>query len=97
MLPRAILHFKNAYENNNSTDAIKSLSIKLFRFGLLMAILAIMFGSWLWLAYDFSGDWLNIKVSLVGVLFAYFSYSGWLLLQAVKFNKFYSGVYLRLF
>ncbi len=97
VLPRALLQFKNAYENNNSTNAIKSLSIKLFRFGLLMALLAVLFGLWLWLEYDFSGGWLNLKIGLVGLLFIYFLYSGWLLLQAVKHNKFYSGVYLRVF
>ncbi|MCF6337346.1 MAG: CopD family protein [Gammaproteobacteria bacterium] len=97
MLPRALLQFKNAHENNNGINAIKSLSIKLFRFGLLMALLAILFGSWLWVEYNFSGGWLNIKISLVGLLFIYFLYSGWLLLLAVKHNKFYSEVYLRVF
>jgi len=97
VLPRAILHFKIAHESGKETDAIKSLSIKLFRFGILMFLLALFFGMLLWLKFDIGGTWLNIKLVLVGLLFIYFIVSGGLLYRAIKQGSFLDGIALRLF
>ena len=45
------------------------------------AVLTVIFGSWLWLGYGFSGLWLNLKLILVAILIAYHFYCGKLLLD----------------
>ncbi|MES2635680.1 MAG: CopD family protein [Pseudomonadota bacterium] len=49
---------------------------KLYRFMLPLAILALIFGAWLWLGYGISGNWMHAKLVLVIVLIAYHVYCG---------------------
>lgn len=97
VLPRALLIWKIAFQEAKNTDAIRSLAIKLFRFGSLMAILAMTFGAWLWIAYGFNGRWLRLKLVLVVLLAVYHLSSGWLLLRAANLNSFKSNLFLRVF
>lgn len=97
VLPRAILQYRTADELGWDTRAVKSLAIKLFRFGLLMFSLALLFGMILWLKFDVGGTWLSIKLMLVGLLFIYFMLSGWLLYRAIQHGRFLSGIALRIF
>ena len=43
------------------------------------AVLAVAFGVWLWLGYDFAGGWLHAKLALVAVLIVYHLWCGRLL------------------
>ena len=52
---------------------------KLFRFMTPLGVLAVAFGLWLWLGYGFSGGWLHVKTTLVGLLVAYHWHCGRLL------------------
>lgn len=52
---------------------------KLYRFMMPLAVLALVFGLWLWLGYGISGTWLHAKLVLVAVLIAYHLYCGRLL------------------
>ena len=97
VLPRALLLWKVAHEEKKSSDAIRSLAIKLFRFGSLMAVLAMSFGIWLWIGYGFSGKWLDLKLVFVALLVIYHLLSGWLLLRAIRFNSFGRNWFLRVF
>jgi protoporphyrinogen IX oxidase len=97
VLPRALLHWKLAFNDGKNCDAITSLSIALFRFGGMMAILAISFGLWLWLGYGFSGRWLTLKLIFVSLLVVHYLISGWLLFTARKRHKFKSRLFLRVF
>lgn len=49
---------------------------KLYRFMLPLAVLALVFGLWLWLGYGISGGWLHAKLALVAGLVAYHLYCG---------------------
>ena len=49
---------------------------KLFKFMLPLAVLAIIFGLWLWLGYGIAGGWLHAKLLLVIGLIAYHVYCG---------------------
>ena len=49
---------------------------KLFRFMTPLAVLALVFGTWLWLGYGFGGGWLHAKLTLVAGLIAYHLYCG---------------------
>lgn len=52
---------------------------KLFRFMAPLAVLAIAFGTWMWLRYGFTGIWLMSKLTLVLLLVIYHLYCGKLL------------------
>jgi len=74
-LPR--LFVNHALEAN--TEALERLMLmekKLYRFMTPLAVLALSFGLWLWLAYDISGTWLHAKLMLVAGLVAYHVYCG---------------------
>ncbi len=52
---------------------------KLYRFITPLALLAVLTGMGLWLAYGFAGTWLWLKLGLVAGLIAYHIYCGYLL------------------
>jgi len=49
---------------------------KLYRFMLPLAVLALVFGLWLWFGYGIAGGWLHAKLVLVAGLVAYHLYCG---------------------
>ena len=78
-LPRLFVYHCQA------TDAIgiarfKVMERKLY-WGIMTpsAVLTLVFGSWLWLGYGFSGGWLNAKFALVLVLVVHHIWLGRLL------------------
>ncbi|MFQ5993564.1 MAG: CopD family protein [Acidiferrobacterales bacterium] len=80
-LPRLFVYHAMAADAV-SIDRFKIMERKLF-VGIMTpsAILALVFGVWLWLSYGFAGAWLHIKVALVIVLIAYHAYCGKLMLD----------------
>lgn len=62
-----------------SSERLKLMEHKLYRFMLPLAVLALIFGIWLWKGYGFSGGWMHAKLSLVALLIAYHAYCGKLL------------------
>ncbi|MEA1888383.1 MAG: CopD family protein [Pseudomonadota bacterium] len=69
-LPRLFVHHAMTKDNATS-ERLKIMERKLFFFVTPLAILTIVFGSWLWLGYGFSGTWLTIKIVLVCLLVIY--------------------------
>ena len=49
---------------------------KLYRFMTPLGVLALVFGTWLWLGYGFNGAWLHAKLSLVLLLVAFHLWCG---------------------
>lgn len=70
---------------------------KLFRFMTPLGVLALVFGTWLWLGYGFAGGWLHAKLTLVLVLIGYHAYCGTLLKQFVAGTNRRSHVWFRWF
>jgi len=97
VLPRAILYFKLAQDAGRETDVIETLCFKLFRFGMLMFVLTLIFGVWLWQGVGINGSWLHLKLLLVSLLLVYFLYSAWLLRLTIRKSNPFSNVTLRLF
>ncbi|MBL8483060.1 MAG: CopD family protein [Rhodocyclaceae bacterium] len=60
-------------------DRLLLMARKLFRFMTPLAVLAVVFGLWLWFAYGFGGGWLHLKTALVVLLVAYHFWCGSLL------------------
>ena len=74
-LPR--LFVNHAMETNAATLArLELMELKLYRFMLPLAVLALAFGLWLWLGYGITGGWLYAKLLLVAGLVAYHFYCG---------------------
>lgn len=78
-LPRLYVYHAMA-EDGASIDRFKIMERKLY-VGIMTpsAVLAVVFGLWLWLGYDFSGGWLHAKLALVALLIAYHLWCGRLL------------------
>lgn len=62
-----------------TSERFKLMELKLYRFMLPLAVLAISFGLWLWLGFGFTGGWIHAKLTLVALLVAYHFYCGKLL------------------
>lgn len=77
-LPR--LFVNHAMVQDAATRArLEMMEQKLYRFMHPLAVLALGFGTWLWLGYGFSGGWMHAKLALVLFLMAYHLYCGKLL------------------
>jgi putative membrane protein len=75
-LPRLFVYHAMA-EDQPGRERFKIMERKLF-IGIMTpsAVLAVLFGAWLWLAYGFSGAWLHTKLLLVLVLIIYHIWCG---------------------
>ncbi len=75
-LPRLFVYHAMA-EDQPGRERFKIMERKLF-IGIMTpsAVLAVLFGTWLWLAYGFSGAWLHAKLLLVLVLIIYHVWCG---------------------
>ena len=74
-LPR--LFVNHAMVTDTATqERLSLMEHKLYRFMLPLAILAIIFGIWLVIAYGIKGGWLHAKLLLVAGLIAYHAYCG---------------------
>jgi protoporphyrinogen IX oxidase len=78
-LPRLFVYHAQA-SDAVSLERFKVMERKLYR-GIMTPcmVLAIAFGVWLWLGYDFHGGWLRAKLALVGLLIGYHFWLGRLL------------------
>jgi putative membrane protein len=74
-LPRIFVNHAMATEPAEIAR-LKLMEYKLYRFMAPLAILALVFGTWLWLGYGFGGSWLYLKLLLVTGLVAYHLYCG---------------------
>ena len=70
---------------------------KLYRFMGPLALLALVFGLWLWLGYGIGGGWLHAKLALVVLLIGYHHYCGRLLKEFAQGRNRHSHVWYRWF
>ena len=95
-LPR--LFVNHAMETNEAAlTRLELMEQKLYRFMLPLAVLALLFGLWLWLGYGISGAWLQAKLSLVAGLVAYHLYCGKLMRDFKAGNNARSHIWYRWF
>ncbi|MHB0992351.1 MAG: CopD family protein [Burkholderiales bacterium] len=95
-LPR--LFVNHAMVRDAATIAqFKLMERKLYRFMTPLGVLALLFGSWLWLGYGYAGIWLDIKLALVAVLVVYHLYCGHLVALFAQDKNAYSHVFYRWF
>ncbi len=77
-LPRIFVNLAMAREDAERARLLL-MAHKLYRFVTPIGVLALGFGTWLWLGYGFAGMWLNVKLALVALLAVYHVYCGKLL------------------
>jgi putative membrane protein len=74
-LPRLFVNHAMV-EDETTSERLKLMEHKLYRFMTPLAVLAVSLGLWLWLGYGFAGGWLHAKLVLVVLLGAYHWYCG---------------------
>jgi putative membrane protein len=84
-------------EDASSSERLKLMERKLYRFMNPLAVLALVFGLWLWLGYGITGGWMNAKLVLVMALIAYHFYCGKLLDDFAHGRNTHSHVWYRWF
>ena len=80
-----------------TSERLKSMEQKLYRFMLPLALLALGFGLWLWLGYGITGHWMHAKLTLVAILTGYHFYCGKLLSEFVQDKNQRSHIWYRWF
>lgn len=95
-LPRIFVNLAMA-TGEDERSRLLLMSRKLYRFVTPIGALALLFGTWLWLGYGFSGVWLHIKLALVLFLVGYHFYCGKLLKEFEQGSNTRSHVWFRFF
>lgn len=83
--------------NQATSDQLKLMERKLYRFMLPLALLALGFGLWLWLGYGVSGAWMHAKLTLVAILVGYHFYCGKLVKDFSQDKNQHSHIWYRWF
>ena len=96
-LPRLFVYHAMA-EDTVSRERFKVMERKLF-LGIMTpgAVLTVVFGTWLWVGWNFSGKWLMAKLVLVLALLVYHAWCGLLLLEFREDRNRKSHVWYRWF
>ena len=74
-LPRLFVNHAMTTDSTTS-ERLKIMERKLYRFMTPLAVLALASGLWLWLGFHISGGWLHAKLALVVALIGYHLYCG---------------------
>jgi putative membrane protein len=80
-----------------TSDQLKLMERKLYRFMLPLALLALGFGLWLWLGYGISGAWMHAKLTIVAILVWYHFYCGKLVKDFSQDKNQHSHIWYRWF
>jgi len=96
-LPRLFVYHAMA-EDERGRERFKVMERKLY-YGIMTpaGVLTLVFGMWLWLAYDFGGGWLHVKLALVAILIGYHLWCGKLLNDFKRDRNAHSHIWFRWF
>ena len=95
-LPRIYVNLAMA-EHDAERARLLLMAGKLYRFMTPLGVLALAFGTWLWLGYGIRGGWLHAKLLLVLFLVVYHLYCGRLLKEFRQGSNTRSHVWYRWF
>jgi len=70
-LPRIFVHYAEGQAAGEDVRRLAIMARHLFGFMTIMAVFALLFGSWLWLGFHDTGRWLMVKLVFVIALLAY--------------------------
>ena len=95
-LPRIFVNLAMA-KHEAESERLLLMAGKLYRFMTPLGVLALAFGTWLWLGYGIQGGWLHAKLLLVLFLIVYHLYCGRLLKEFRQGSNTRSHVWYRWF
>lgn len=95
-VPRAIIFWKREYAQLGEFGPTGDLTIRIYRFSLGLGVIAIATGLWLGWFWNFA-PWVWVKLGLVSLLGAHYTWTGRLILRALKGEFRESDFYLRVF
>ncbi|GBG15461.1 putative membrane protein [Novimethylophilus kurashikiensis] len=96
-LPRLFVNHAMVDGGSEAAERLALMERKLYRFMTPLAVLALVFGLWLWLGYGIAGGWLHAKLTLVFALIGYHLYCGKLMRDFAQGNNRRSHVWYRFF
>lgn len=70
-LPRIFVHYVEGQGAGEDVRRLKIMARRLYHFTSIMAVLSLVTGTWLMVAYGFRGGWLHVKLLMVVLLVAY--------------------------
>jgi putative membrane protein len=70
-LPRIFVHYVEGHARGEDVRRLIIMGRRLAAFMSLMAVIALLFGLWLWLGFQIDGRWLMIKLAFVIGLIGY--------------------------
>lgn len=96
-LPRLFVYHAMS-DDHVSLERFKVMERKLY-WGIMTpgAVLTLVFGTWLWLGWGFSGGWLHAKLVLVLVLVVYHLWCGKLMIEMRRGQTVRSHIWFRWF
>lgn len=96
-VPRALIFWKREYARLGEFGPTGDLTIRLYRFSLGLAVIAIGTGLWMgWRLWDFA-PWVLVKLALVALLAAHYGLTGFMVLRARRGAFRESDLMLRIF
>ncbi len=96
-LPRIFVHYAEGKCAGEDVRRLLIMARRLFGFMTIMAVLALLFGLWLWLGFHDAGLWLMIKLLFVLALIGYHIACRVLLGRMIDAGSMPSSMALRLF
>jgi putative membrane protein len=96
-LPRIFVHYAEGAALGEDVRRLLIMARRLFGFMSVMAVLAVLLGSWLWLGFHDGGGWLMVKLLFVLGLIAYHGCCRVLLRRMQRGARMPGSVVLRLF
>lgn len=94
-LPRIFVHFVEGKEAGQDVDRLAVMARKLYGFMTIMMVLTLITGTWLWLGFGFTGGWLHVKLTFVGLMLAYHFWARAKMKEMQDGHLDHSGVYYR--
>jgi len=78
-LPRILVNLAEAGDVPAVRERLLLMGMRLYRFGHVMFVFALVLGLTLWLHFGITGNWLHVKLALVALLLAHHIVAGrWL-------------------
>lgn len=94
-LPRIFVHYVEGRAAGEDVRRLVIMAARLYGFMTVMAIVALILGTWLWIGYGSSGHWLTAKLLFVLGLIGYHLYCRVLLGRLRRGESLPGGLALR--
>ena len=96
-VPRALIYWKREYAALGTFGTTGDLTVRLYRFSAMLAVIAVATGLWLgWAVWDFD-SWVLVKLGLVSLLALHYAWTGVLVVRARRGEFRESDLFLRIF